>query len=67
MKTNIIGQFFKSSFSGKGGKCVEVKIDSGAIFVRHSRKDQGMLEFTHDEWEAFLLGVKAGEFDTSAK
>jgi hypothetical protein len=67
MKTSTIGQFFKSSFSGKWGRCVEVKIDSGAIFVRHSRKNQGTLEFTNNEWEAFLLGVKAGEFDIPAK
>ena len=67
MKTNTTGQFYKSSFSLKFGRCVEVNMDTGAIFVRHSREDQGVLEFTHGEWEAFLLGVKAGEFDAPAK
>jgi Domain of unknown function (DUF397) len=32
--------------------------------VRHSKFPQlGHLPFTRDEWDAFLLGVKAGEFD----
>ncbi|MEO1389674.1 MAG: DUF397 domain-containing protein, partial [Cyanobacteria bacterium J06634_6] len=48
-------------------RCVEVKIDSQSIFVRHSRDNQGLLKFTREEWNAFLLGVKAGEFDMPEK
>jgi hypothetical protein len=35
--------------------------------MRHSRDPQGpMLSFSHSEWEAFLTGVRDGEFDTAA-
>ncbi|MEL7067122.1 MAG: DUF397 domain-containing protein [Cyanobacteria bacterium J06581_3] len=67
MKTESTNSFFKSSFSSRGGRCVEVKIDSQSIFVRHSRDNQGLLKFTREEWNAFLLGVKAGEFDMPEK
>jgi hypothetical protein len=51
-----------SSFSG-GGACVEVAL-SGMVFVRHSaRRDEATLVFTREEWDAFVKGVKAGEFD----
>ena len=54
----------KSSFSTTNG-CVEVAVVGDRIAVRDS-KDQGqgpVLEFTAVEWDAFLGGVRAGEFD----
>lgn len=46
------------------GGCVEVAIKHGAVGVRDAKNpDQKPLLFTQAEWEAFLLGVKAGEFD----
>jgi Domain of unknown function (DUF397) len=51
-----------SSFSTTGN-CVEVALDA-VISVRHStRRDGATLTFTPAEWEAFIQGVKAGEFD----
>ncbi|HKY75229.1 MAG TPA: DUF397 domain-containing protein [Acidimicrobiia bacterium] len=36
----------------------------GLIRVRDSKdRDGGELTFNADEWEAFVRGVKAGEFD----
>jgi hypothetical protein len=36
----------------------------GAIGVRNSRDREGpVLHFTPDEWQAFLGGVRNGEFD----
>jgi hypothetical protein len=56
------GEYRISSFSG-GGSCVEVAL-SGTVSVRHSaRRDESTLVFTHEEWDAFVKGVKAGEFD----
>lgn len=54
-----------SSYSGKQGNCVQVKADdTGGVAVRHSSvPDDAILHFTADEWEAFVKGVKAGEFD----
>jgi hypothetical protein len=58
-------KYVKSSFSG-GGNCVEAgrQADAGPVAVRHSTSHSTQpLLFTRDEWIAFLLGVKAGEFD----
>ena len=59
----------KSSFSGGGdkggGNCVEVarQLD-GRIVVRNSNHpENGALLFTRAEMDAWLRGVKAGEFD----
>jgi len=54
----------KSSFSTTNG-CVEVAFAGDRIAVRDS-KERGrgpVLEFTAVEWEAFLGGVRGGEFD----
>jgi hypothetical protein len=54
----------KSTLSTTNG-CVEVAVVGDRIAVRDS-KDQGqgaVLEFTAHEWDAFLAGVRGGEFD----
>lgn len=52
-----------SSFSG-GGDCVEVaQLDNGEIAVKHSRSEAEPFVYTAREWDAFLAGVKHGEFD----
>jgi hypothetical protein len=55
----------KSSLSYANGNCVEVSDQpEGAIGVRNSRDSEGpVLRFTRDEWQAFLGGVRNGEFD----
>ncbi|WP_433439904.1 DUF397 domain-containing protein [Nonomuraea sp. CA-141351] len=56
----------KSTRSGPdGGNCVEVaELSSGRRGVRDSKNPTGpALIFTSDEWNAFIGGVKAGEFD----
>lgn len=71
----------KSSLSGNnGGDCVEVaaieghqapaanKADEEVVFaVRDSKNpDQPALVFTRAEWDAFVVGVRTGEFDAEA-
>ena len=57
-------QFRISSFSSASGTCVEVAMKDGAIAVRSSKSPRGgVLVFSGAEWEAFIKGVKAGEFD----
>ena len=57
------GPWKKSSFCAESG-CVEVALRADAIGVRDSkRNDSPVLSFTRDEWDAFVLGVKRGEFD----
>ena len=64
----------KASFSGNdGGNCVEVSAVPGSyhpvkegteVLVRDSKNPDGpVLEFTAAEWDAFLAGLRNGEFD----
>ena len=53
----------KSSLSGTNA-CVEIAIVDGKVAVRDSKDPTGpVLEFTPREWEAFVGGVRKGEFD----
>jgi hypothetical protein len=48
------------------GDCVEIgQLPGGAITVRDTKdaERRTSLTFTHDEWDAFVKGVKNGEFD----
>lgn len=56
-------EFFKSSFSQRSARCVEVSIRRDKVVVRNSRDTDPRIEFTIDEWNAFVAGVKANEFD----
>jgi Domain of unknown function (DUF397) len=62
-------EWVKSSFSGPNGNCVEVAgLPDGKVAVRNSRLRQGAhLYFTGPEWQAFLGGVRNGEFDEFGK
>lgn len=65
------GTWIKSSISGYAGNCVEVAGLAGdRIRVRDSKHPRGaILDFTPAEWDAFVGGVRNGEFDrkTSSK
>jgi len=53
----------RSTFCGETS-CVEVSVTRESIGVRDSKLSQSpVLSFTRDEWNAFVLGVKGGEFD----
>ncbi|MEV0110346.1 DUF397 domain-containing protein [Nocardia sp. NPDC050799] len=54
----------KSSFTNPE-TCVEVaKTPAGSFLIRNSNsRDAGTAEFTDSEWQAFIKGVKNGEFD----
>ena len=58
-------QWVKSSLSGAHGDCVEVaSMPGGQVAVRDSKNINGaVLRFTPSEWNAFLGGVRNGEFD----
>jgi Domain of unknown function (DUF397) len=60
----------KSSHSGPtGGNCVELAhLPGGDVAVRHSRDPLGpALVFAAGEWDAFVAGVRDGEFDRQAR
>jgi hypothetical protein len=55
----------KSSFSGGAQQCVEVAVASdGSRYVRDTKdRTKAAHHYTAGEWDAFIKGVKAGEFD----
>lgn len=55
----------KSSLSAYNGNCVEVAgLAEDTIRVRDSKNPcGGILKFTTAEWDAFIGGVRDGEFD----
>ncbi len=65
-ETPIVGAGWRrSSFSqGSDQTCVDVAFAGTAVMVRDSKNPAGpTLCFTAHEWDVFLRGVEAGEFD----
>jgi hypothetical protein len=61
--------WMKSSLSAHNGNCVEVAgLADDTIRVRDSKNPRGgVLNFTTAEWDAFLGGVRNGEFDRKSR
>jgi hypothetical protein len=56
--------WYKSTHSGNGGNCVEVAVVGDIVGVRDSKRPGGaILAFGSAEWNAFIRGIKKGEFD----
>lgn len=55
----------KSSFSSGGdeGQCIEIATEGGTVLLRESDAPGAVVTTTPEKLRAFLLGVKAGEFD----
>jgi hypothetical protein len=43
--------------------CAEVAFEDGMVALRNSNTPADVLWFTQEEWEAFTLGAKAGDFN----
>jgi Domain of unknown function (DUF397) len=57
------GQWITSSASADVS-CVAVAFTHHGVLVKHSKRPDGpLIEYTYAEWEAFLVGVRLGEFD----
>ncbi|GHF64696.1 hypothetical protein GCM10018790_48150 [Kitasatospora xanthocidica] len=56
----------KSSFSGSGGDCVEVRTANGTVELRESDEGHTILRTTPAALASLLHGIKAGEFDHHA-
>lgn len=54
----------KSTRSGAAGHCVEVADVPAAVLVRDSKDAAGpVLSFGAPDWNGFIAGIRAGEFD----
>ena len=55
---------WRKSSTSQYNNCVEVRFVGDSVPLRNSRDPDGpVLVFTAREWEAFVEGVKRGEFD----
>lgn len=43
------------------------QLANGEIAVKHSRSDAKPIVYTAQEWDAFVAGVKNGEFDFASE
>lgn len=55
----------KASFSGngEGSDCIEIATVEGTIRLRESDSPENVITTSPAKLRAFILGVKAGEFD----
>ena len=58
----------KSSFSNPTGSCVDAELDDdGNVIISHSAtkglQHATYITYTPAEWDAFLAGVKDGQFE----
>lgn len=66
---NVSDEKFRvSSWSKNNPKtCVAVAIEDEGVAVRNSNdSSKETVFFSHEEWHAFTMGVKTGEFDITS-
>ncbi len=56
-------KFKKSSFSPRARYCVGVSFGKNISIVNTKYPEKGIISFTKEEWNAFILGIKNSEFD----
>ena len=61
------GISWRTSKACDAGACVGVGRARGRVYVGNTSDPEGFAaSFTRHEWRAFIIGVKAGEFDDFA-
>jgi Domain of unknown function (DUF397) len=55
---------WRTSTASGAGNCVQVAFTEDSVLVRDSQNPSGPeLSLSKSEWDAFLVGARAGEFD----
>ena len=63
-RSDPAGGWRKSTYSGSGNNCVEVRTSHPGIAVRDSQNPHGaVLTFTVGQWRAFTRTIKTGGYD----
>ncbi|WP_129839630.1 DUF397 domain-containing protein [Streptomyces sp. RFCAC02] len=59
--------WFKSSYSGENGACVEARHRAGDGMDLRDSKDHTspVITFTTHDWSSFTTALKAGQFDST--
>jgi hypothetical protein len=52
----------KASFC-QTGECAEVAKKDDVVLMRNSTNPRCVVSYSNAEWDAFVQGIKAGEFD----
>lgn len=65
MDSGIARDWYVSSFTASNNTCAQTRFhDDGTVEIRNRKNPEaGTATFTGEEWQAFTLGVKNGEFD----
>ena len=64
MSVSELEPAWRRSSRSQYNSCVEVRFVGDRVPLRNSRDPDGpVLVFTAPEWDAFVAGVKLGEFD----
>lgn len=67
MNSPELTPWIKAKASSSNGNCVQMRRNGTSIQVRDSKNPDGpALDFTPDEFTAWLAGAKGGEFDQLA-
>lgn len=64
----VDGLRYKKSLSSKdnGKWCVGVAYQNGTVHVLNMKNTNTKIQFTLEEWTAFIEGAKRGEFDPNS-
>ncbi|HVQ91392.1 MAG TPA: DUF397 domain-containing protein [Mycobacteriales bacterium] len=63
-KAKSTNSAWKKSSASNTSNCVEVRRSGSSMLLRHSKsRPEIVLRFSADEWRAFLVGARAGEFE----
>lgn len=55
---------WRTALNCDGGACVRVAATETSVLIGSTRQPSGLvLEYTPDEWHAFVAGIKNGDFD----
>lgn len=58
----VTGKWTRSGFCDSSA-CVEVYQDNEGVLIRNSEQPDKAISFSVEEWGAFMLGIRVGEFD----